>query len=271
MKAIYICGQGRKSKIRQKLLLRYIKKKKKECNCIVIAKELREDTELMEKIEDLGIPISDGRWLFKFLVIQILEYISSCQKIDFKELKVALVTNENSELISYYIEELTKRSNKIKVITNHREKFHIIEEKLYYNKGIVLEISNNKRKGLQDVDVIFNFNFEEEILNRYKIDDNAILINLKEKINVNSKRFSGINIHSYEIDFKNRLISLLDWTKYFEKAEIYESYLYRNDKIESIAQDIMKDKVMIKGLIGNKGKIKEEEYKNILDKTYYLA
>ena len=271
MKALYISGQGKKSKIKQRILLRYIRKKKKECICIVVGKELKKDIELIEKIENIGIPISDGRWLFKFLVIQILEYISSCQKVDIKELKVALVTNENSELISYYIDELTKKSNKIKIITNHREKFHIIEEKLYYSKGIVLEISNNKRKGLQDVDVIFNFNFEEEILNKYKIDDKAILVNLKEKINVNSKRFSGINIHSYEIDFKNRFISILDWTKDFEKAEIYESYLYRNDKIETIEEDIKKDQVIIKNLIGSNGKIKEKEYENILDKTYYLA
>lgn len=271
MKALYISGQGKKSKIKKRILLRYIRKKKKECICIVVGKELKKDIELIEKIENIGIPISDGRWLFKFLVIQILEYISSCQKVDIKELKVALVTNENSELISYYIDELTKKSNKIKIITNHREKFHIIEEKLYYSKGIVLEISNNKRKGLQDVDVIFNFNFEEEILNKYKIDDKAILVNLKEKINVNSKRFSGINIHSYEIDFKNRFIGILDWTKNFEKAEIYESYLYRNDKIETIEEDIKKDQVIIKNLIGSNGKIKEKEYENILDKTYYLA
>ena len=66
-------------------------------------------------------------------------------------------------------------------------------------------------------------------------------------------------------------MSILDWAKNFEKAEIYESYLYRNDKIENIEKDIIKDKVIIKSLIGSNGKIKEKEYENILDKTYYLA
>ena len=271
MRAIYISGQGKKSKIKQKLLLRYINRKKKNCACIVIGKDLKQDVELIEKIESIQIPISDGRWLFKFLVVQILEYISTCQNINIKELKVALVTNENNDLISYYIRELTEKSNKIKIITNHREKFHIIEEELYYNKGIVLEISNNKRKGLQDVDVIFNFDFEEDKINRYKLNDNAILINFKEKVNINSKRFSGVNIHSYEIDFENRIMSLFGWIKNFENTELYESYLYRNDKIANIEQDIINDKVIIKSLIGIKGRIKQEEYKNILDKTYYLA
>ena len=66
-------------------------------------------------------------------------------------------------------------------------------------------------------------------------------------------------------------MNILDWTKDFEKAEIYESYLYRNDKIETIEEDIKKDQVIIKNLIGSNGKIKEKEYRNILDKTYYLA
>lgn len=271
MKAIYINGQGKRSKLRQKLLLRYINKKKKECNCIVIGNKLKENSEFIEKINNIEIPISDGRWLFKFLVMQILEYISSCQNRNIKEQKIALLTNENTELITYYIKELTKKSNKVKIITGHREKFYNIERKLYYENGIVLEISNNKRKGLQDTDIIFNFDFTEDILNKYNLGEKAIVINLKAKINISAKRFSGININFYEIDFKNLTMDMLEWTKDFEKTELYESYIYRNDKIESIESDILKDKVIIKSLIGNKGKIPEKEYKNILDKTSYLS
>ena len=126
MKAIYIYGQDKKSKIRQKLLLRYIRRKKKECNCIVIGKGLRENIELIEKIEGIGIPISDGRWLFKFLLLQILEYISNCQNISIDEFKIALVTDENNDLISYYIEELTKRSNKVKIISTSCKPFLLL-------------------------------------------------------------------------------------------------------------------------------------------------
>lgn len=271
MRAMYIYGQGRKSKIGQWLLLRNINRKKKECSCIVIGKKLKENAELMQKINDIQIPIANGRWLFKFLVIQVLEYISKCQDIEISNQKIALVTTENNELISYYIKEITKKSNKVKIITTHREKFRNMEEKLYYNEGIVLEISKNKRKGLQDVDIIFNFDFDEDTLNEYKIQDNAIIINLKEKIIIKEKKFSGININFYDIDFQNRTIDMLEWTKDFENKELYESYIYRDDKIENLEQDILNDKVTIKSLIGNKGEISEKEYKNILDKTYYLA
>lgn len=252
-------------------MLRYIKRKGKDCSCIVIGKKLKENNEFIEKINEMDIPISDGRWLFKFLVIQIIEYISNCQNIDIDKQKIALVTDENNELISYYIKELTKRSNKLKIITGHREKFYNIENRLYYEDGRVLGISNNKRKGLQDVNIIFNFDFPENKLNKYNISENAIIVNFKEKANINAKRFSGININSYKIDFKNRTMDMLEWTDDFEKTELYESYVYRNDKIENIEKDILKDRVIIESLIGNNGEISKKEYKNILDKMHYLA
>lgn len=236
--------------------------------CLVLSKYLKNDEEIYRKTE---IPIADGRWLFKFLVMQILEYISKCQDISIDKFKIALVTDNNDDLITYYIEELCNKTKKLKIITGHREKFHNLEEMLYYHDGVVLEISNNKRKALQDIDIIFNFGLEEDKINKYKISEKSIIINLKEKIQIKSKRFSGININYYQIDFNNRLIENLEWTKEFEKEDLYESYIYRKGNIIDIAKDIIKDNLEIKSLIGNKGSISEKEYQNILDKSYDLA
>ncbi len=271
MKTLYVSGQGRYSKIRKIVLLKYIKRKSNKYKCIVVGKKLKEDLKLIESINNMEIPIADGRWLFKFLVIQIIEYISKCQNIDIQKQRIAIVSNDNNDLINYYVKELMNKNNRLRIITEHKEKFYNMEEALYYENGIVLAISNNKRKGLQDSDIIFNFDFTEEGLNKYRIPENAIIVNLKGKININAKRFSGINISSYRINFKNRLMDMLEWTNDFEKTELYESYIYRNDKIENIAKDILKDKVIIESLLGNNGEIARKEYKNVLDKTSYLS
>lgn len=236
--------------------------------CIVLSKKIKNYEDIQQKTE---IPIADGRWLFKFLVVQILEYISKCQDISIDKFRIALVTDDNDDLITYYIEELSKKTKKLKIITGHRERFRSLEEKLYYNNGIVLEISNNRRKALQDVDIIFNFGLEEDKINKYKISEKSIIINLKEQIQIKSKRFAGININYYQIDFRNRLIENLEWTKDFEKEELYESYIYRRGSINYIVEDIIKDNLKIKSLIGTKGEISKKEYQNILDKNYDLA
>ncbi len=259
------------TKIRQELLIRYINRKKQKANCIVIGKRLKENEEFMERINGVELPIANGRWLFKFLIIQILEYICKCQEVGLKNQRIAIITSENNDLITYYIKELTKKSKKIKIITSHREKFHNLEEELYYNEGIVLEISNNRRRALQDIDIIFNFDLDEDKLNKYKFPYSAIVINLRKKINIKEKRFSGININFYDIDFNNRVMDMLEWINEFDKTELYESYIYKNDKIENIERIIIEDNVMIKSLIGNNGEISSKEYKNILDKSSYLA
>ena len=67
---------------------------------------------------------------------------------------------------------------------------------------------------------------------------------------------------------------ICDWGLEYQQAEAPSPYMevsFCDLNTASIEQNIIKDKVIIKSLIGIKGKIKEEEYKNILDKTYYLA
>lgn len=256
------------SKREEKRLIKYINKKKNLCECIVLSKRLKNNQKIINNCET---PIAEGRWLFKFLVMQIIEYICKCQNTSIDMLRIAIVTNNNDDLITYYIEQLSKRTKKLKIITSHRERFHSLEESLYYNNGIVLELSNNRRKALKEVDIIFNFGLEEEKINKYNIAENAIIINLKEKININAKRFSGININFYDIDFTNRLIDNIEWAKDFDKVDLYESYLYRRDNIYNIQKDIEKDRVIVKKLIGNNGEISPKEYQNILDKSYDLA
>lgn len=267
LNALYISGKEKMSNREEKRLIKYINNKKL-CECVVLGKNLKKNINV---INNCSIPIAEGRWLFKFLVMQTLEYICKCKNVEISNLSIALVSDINDELITYYIEELSKKTKKLKIVTGHRERFHNLEERLYYNEGIVLEISNNRKKALREVDVIFNFELEEEKMNKYKITEKAIIVNLKEKINIKSKRFDGINVNFYEIDFDNKLINNLDWIDEFEKTDIYESYLYRYDTIENIQKNIIKDKVQIKGLIGNNGVISEKEYEILLDKNYNLA
>lgn len=97
--------------------------------------------------------------------------------------------------------------------------------------------------------------FVEENINKYKIYDNAIIINLNDKINIKSKRFNGININYYRIQIPDKYK-----LKGFQNEIIYESLIY-GKKYEYINEKIIKDKIKINKLIGNNGIIKEREFK----------
>ena len=146
---------------------------------------------------------------------------------------------------------------RLNVITNHIEKGKRIQEYLYNNFGIMLNVTNNKRKSLLKSEIIINIDFVEEDINRYKIYDNAIIININYKINIQSKRFNGINVSYYKIEmpYEYKL-------ERFKDEIIYESLIY-GKTLKNINKEILKDNIKINRLIGNNGFIKEYEFVQI--------
>lgn len=143
------------------------------------------------------------------------------------------------------------------IITNHIDKCKKIEEYLYNEFGIMLNISNNKRKSLLKSKIIINMDFPEETINKYRIYDNALVLNISDKIDINSKRFNGINVNYYKIRFPDKYK-----LEGFQNETVYESLIYGKIKYKDINEKITKDKIKIDKLIGNNGTIKESEIAN---------
>lgn len=267
MKAIYISNESLSARKVKKI----IKKQGKDACFFVLTKNVKQNKKIIKVINKLELPICDGRWLFKYLVVQVLEYIEKQQKKKIEEQNLAFMIDSYNEIVEFYIKYLTNKVKSLKIITEKRNKFKQIENEMFQNDGTVLTISNNKRKALKNIDIIINFEYSEEKINKFAIKDNAIIINLKEKITIISKRYRGININSYDICFSNRYLEMLEWIKKFENKEIYESYIYGKQNIYNIEKQMIKDNVEITELIGNRGKISKEEYQNVLDKSIYLT
>lgn len=267
MKAIYISNESLSARKVKKI----IKKQGKDACFFVLTKNVKQNKKIIKVINKLELPICDGRWLFKYLVVQVLEYIEKQQKKKMEEQNLAFMIDSYNEIVEFYIKYLTNKVKSLKIITEKRNKFKQIENEMFQNDGTVLTISNNKRKALKNIDIIINFEYSEEKINKFAIKDNAIIINLKEKITIISKRYRGININSYDICFSNRYLEMLEWIKKFENKEIYESYIYGKQNIYNIEKQMIKDNVEIKELIGNRGKISKGEYQNVLDKSIYLT
>jgi len=167
------------------------------------------------------------------------------------------LVNDFTQMNKEIIIDISKRIKRLNIVTNHIEKVKKIEEYLYNEYGIMLNISNNKRKSLLKSEVILNIDFPEEVINKYKIYDNSILINLNEKIILQSKRFNGININYYKIKVPGKYK-----IEGFQSELIYESLIY-GKKYKDINRIITNDKIKIIKLIGNNGMISKNEIKNV--------
>ena len=228
---------------------------KNDIEYVVLSKTLTENKNFINALNANNIKIFNGRWLEKYLTFEILEYVINQKGIKKEETEIAITTNEITDLTIETIKILSKQYKKLIVVTNHIEKLRRVEKELYDNDGILIVVANNTKKSLLKPQIILNLDFNMQVLNKYKINENAIIVNVEGDMKIRSKRFSGININNYEIVVGREENIWRENMSIFENKNLLEATLYIRDTFNNIRRKIMKNKVSIKELYGENGKI----------------
>lgn len=118
----------------------------------------------------------------------------------------------------------------------------------------MIRISNNRKKDLLSAETILNIDFPKELITKYRVSNESIIINICDEIKIESKKFKGININYYNISIPPEME-----IEGFSNEIIYESYLYKM-KLEKATQCIKEDEIKITGLIGKNGIIDKREF-----------
>ena len=241
------------NKIRNKKIIKIAKRINKKLydnniENVVLSNYLEENEILKQKLYCQNINILDGRYLFYLLIPEIIEYILKRQKVKLQNGEVTLLINDftqNNAKIITYIAQNVKRVN---IVTNHSNKFKKIEDYLYNELGVILNITNNKSKSLSNANIIINIDFPEEI------NSNAIIVNIFNEIKIRAKKFNGININYYKACIPKEY--QIDG---FQNNLVYESSIYKCS-YENARKDIIANKIRIKKLVGINGDISENEF-----------
>lgn len=218
-------------------------------NKIILSKNVHKKKGYINYLYSYNYDIVDGKWLFKILLYDVLEYIIMKENLDKDETQISIMLNDITERDLYNIKKIITNFKKVNIITNHLEKFKNLEEK-YKDIGIVINVGNNKRKGILKSKIILNLDFPSELVNKYNIYDEAIIVNFQNNVKIKKKRYNGICINDYEIDVKNcNDFNFLDFENYYKK-ELYEGILYKNQPIEEVLKKLKIDGVVIEKLVG---------------------
>ena len=228
---------------------------------LVLSKDLK-NKENLKILSKYNIKYCTGNLAKKDLIFKAIEYINTLQSTEINKREITVLVNRETKINLSIIKKLAIESKILKIVSKQASNFKSLEEKLYNEKGIAIQFSNNNRKSLKKSNFIINLDFNEKELNEYNISPSALIINTEDKIKIKAKSFNGIIINSYIIKF----IKLLSTMKHedfnnFEELEIYESLLL-NSNINLVNEKNIK----IVGVIGNYGVISEKEFKNISQK-----
>lgn len=214
---------------------------------LVLSKQVKQQEDYVNYLYSYHYEIVDGNWLFQMLLFDVLEYVIKKLKIKKEEIKIGILVNDLSDLAIYAIKKLITKYKNIKIVTNHIDRFKNIEEKIAEEQGVFINVGNNKRKILSRTNIILNLDFPTELINRYTINNTATIINFKRNVKIKNKRFNGLNINDYEIDWKTN-----PHLERFEAKDVYEAMQYKNRPIEETLKKIKRDNVTIQYLKGVK-------------------
>lgn len=216
------------------------KMKKRKIEQVVLSKKLKQNEEFAKKLNNYDIIIFDGKWLMQYMLPQIISYLEH-KKIISNPDEITILANDLTNEVRQNIESFSDTYKKIRIVTNHLEKFRRIERKLYDDKGISIILTNNKRKALSKAKIIINFDFVQELINQYNICEEAIIINLDSTIKINKKRFCGLIITDYEVEFQKDSeedeIKMLEIKDIIKKKEIFSLKEILEERIYSKVQN----------------------------------
>lgn len=238
----------------EKLAMKTYKKITKISNSkkIVLSKEMKEEEKYINYLNTYGMEISEGRWLFEILLTDIVKYITEKQKIE--KANISILINDLTDIEFNNIKILAQKYNMINIVTNHIEKFRKLENQLK-EEGIIITITNNKKKSLMKSNIIVNVDFPKKLLNKYSLNENACIINLKKIVKITQKRFNGLTVNDYEIVFRNDVCDEKFFNGKYEIKDLYEAGMYKKSPFIELREKIKKDGVKINKLFLNNGEL----------------
>ena len=220
----------------------------------VIDNQLMHNENVKNILYNNNINILDGSRLNKFLLYNLIEKIYSLKNKKIETGEITLLINEFDELNVENIKRIAEKIKRLNIVTKNIKRFNRIVDNLYEELGILIRLTNNMKTNLKNSDVIVNIDFPESLINQLSIPNDATILNLPKNININSKKFSGVNIKSWEIEIpeKYKLENFLDISMY--EAQIYSKPTHQ------VFKQIVDDKIEIENLIGLNGEINPNEF-----------
>ena len=199
---------------------------------IILSKEIKKDKEFINLLYSNNFNIINGRKLFKEIIYFLIEEIFEKKNIKMQEKQISIMTNKMDSYSKNLINVFSRKFKTLNVVTNNIPYFVTLKEQLWEEEGIVIILTNNKKKAMAKSDIIINIDFPEEIVNTYHICDEAIIINLEEKIKIKKKRFTGQIINDYKIKAKeeSKLSEFLNKEEYkkYDVKDLAEVYIANN-------------------------------------------
>ena len=243
---------------------------------------------ILNKLEENKREIQEiqGRKLIEYMQYEIFEYILKMQEKNIHQEDIYFLIKKDNRLDLEFLKEFIENCKTVNIVTNDLERYKKIQENLYEKENILISVSNNKMKALKKAKYVFNINMNEKEIEKFKINRNAIVLNVRENFNYVENGFYGININKIKVNIPDEYIETFekisnDETDKFDEVKLYEGVLMQKLEIEKnkslvnvenninnmyfnkVRNILKKDGIKILKLIGKNGEIDADDFARI--------
>lgn len=246
------------NELKDKYIIRQIEKYFKKNNNIKYIIYEKNCIYILKKMESIiyknCIQILNGKKLMKSAIYEITDYVMKREKRNIQLENIYIFVNEYNKLNVEIINQFLLKCKTVNIITENLKKFKDLEEKLYQD-GILITVSNNKKKSAKIAEFIINIDFSKELFETYNINMYSCIINLTNEKKFFERRFNGLIINNIEININK------DWQNYIDEfygnfdKKLYVDGLIVQGQTTNIKNICNKKCLEIKGLIGIRGNI----------------
>lgn len=187
-------------------------------------------------------------------------YILQCQERKKENADVYFLVNEYSREMKEILAYFAREYKVVHILSKNMKYYTRWIERLEQEDITNVIYSRNYRKSLAKADLVINVDFSNEELKKFKLNQNAVIIYLKEKNPELEQVFNGL----FVIGFCTNLVQENPMLSQFSPEEIYIAQLEEKLNLEEVWQKMKKDAVNVRYLQGINGRIDEKEYKSLL-------
>lgn len=134
---------------------------------VVISNELKQNIIIQNNLKSLNV--LNGRWLFNYLLCDTINYILLKKNKEINKSEISILVNKTTDTNIQNILNIAQNVKVLNIVTENIAVFKQIEEKLYEEKGIMIRVTNNKKRTMIRSDIVVNLDFSEEELEKYSI------------------------------------------------------------------------------------------------------
>ena len=197
-----------------------------------------------------------------YIIKEIIEYILKLQNKDIKFEDLYIILKQDKTKYKENIAFLAQFFKTINIVTPNLKTYQKLANKLMEKYGVILTVTNNKKKSLRKAKWIVNFDMTAEEIKKYTIFQKSTIIYVEQDGVYTGNAFEGIHILKAGIDISEEIKDYFRrqfLLPQFSVTVLYESILINKKSFNAVREQMANDRLKITNLYGIRGILSKKE------------